>query len=39
MNVNAVNMPAVQHSWNIDNSINYENRFLIDGVLDTSIYE
>ena len=32
-------MPGVQHSWIIKNKNNYENKFVIDGILDTSLYQ
>ena len=36
MEINGTRMPAVQHCWNVTN---YYNSFVIDGILDTSIYQ
>ncbi|RNA39091.1 leucine-rich repeat-containing protein [Brachionus plicatilis] len=33
------NLPGVQHSWIIKYNENSENKFIIDGILDTSLYQ
>jgi hypothetical protein len=39
MELNGVEIPAVQHSWITKSGISVENKFLIEGILDTAIYQ
>ena len=39
MDLNGVATPAVQHSWITKQEANLENKFLIEGILDTAIYQ
>ena len=39
MESNGIQVPAVQHSWVTKCNSNMENRFLIEGILDTAIYQ
>ncbi len=39
MESNGVEVPAVQHSWITKSNSTNENKFVIDGILDTAIYQ
>lgn len=37
--VNGIEVPAIQHSWIAKSNSSLENKFTIEGVLDTGIYQ
>lgn len=37
--LNGIEVPAIQHTWITKSNSNLENKFTIDGVLDTAIYQ
>ena len=39
MESNGKQVPAVQHCWVTKNNATLENKFVIDGILDTAIYQ
>lgn len=39
MDVNGISLRAIQYSWNLKVDLAQENKFIIDGILDTSIYQ
>ncbi len=39
MELGGVKIPAVQHCWNVNTKLDFENKFLIEGIIDTSIYQ
>ncbi len=39
MDIGGAKVPAVQHCWNVNTNMDFENKFPIQGIIDTSIYQ